>query len=65
LTRSIAALSRVALNFPRNRGLASTQIQGNGRKIESGFHKGRNLISFSLAEVLIGHGNLTFEVKKP
>jgi hypothetical protein len=65
LTRSVAALSRVALNFPRNRGLAATQIQGIVRNIESGFYKGRNLISLSLAEVFIGYGNLTFEVKKP
>ena len=56
---SVPLKARVSLNFSRNGGLASTQSQGNLSLIKSSFHKGKNLISFVLAEMVIFHGNLT------
>ena len=56
---SVPFKARVSLNLSRNGGLASTQSQGNLSLIKSSFHKGKNLISFVLAEMVIFHGNLT------
>ena len=59
LPGSIPAAAFVSNNLSRNGGLAPAKILGNFGAIQSFFHEAKNLISFSLAEVFIGHGNLT------
>jgi hypothetical protein len=51
-------------NLFRNGLGAAAKILGNFGAIQSFFHEAKNLISFGLAEVFIGHGNLTVLVKK-
>ncbi len=70
LSKSIGLLGSVPVapffpsNLSRKGGLAPAKIRGNLGAIQSFFHEAKNLISFVLAEEFIGHGNLTFEVKK-
>jgi hypothetical protein len=54
----------VSNNLSRNGRGTPAKIVGNFGAIQSFFHEAKNLISFDLAEVFIGHGNLTLEVKK-
>jgi hypothetical protein len=58
LLGSIAQRTSVAAQIPTDGGLVSVQYLGYLRMIVSGFHEGVNLISFSLAEVFVGHGQL-------
>ena len=48
----------VAAQLPTDGGLVPFQQLGDLRLIVSGFHKSVNLISFSLAEVFVGHKQL-------
>ena len=55
LLRSVTPRASVAAQFPTDGGLVPIQQLGNLRLIVSSFDEGVNLISFSLAEVLVGH----------
>ena len=61
---SVPAAPFVPSNFSRSGGLAPAKILGNLGVINSYFREAKNLVSFSLAEVFIGHCNLTVQVKK-
>lgn len=54
----IAFKPAVARKLPADGGLVSIQQLGNLSLIVSGFHKGVDLISFNLAEMFVGHGQL-------
>ncbi len=54
----ITQRASVTAQLPTDGGLASVQHLGYLRLIVSGFHEGVNLISFSLAEVFVGHKQL-------
>jgi hypothetical protein len=58
LLGSITPRASVAAQLPTDGGLVPVQQFGYLRLIVSGFHKSVNLISFSLAEMFIGHGQL-------
>jgi hypothetical protein len=58
LSGSITSQTRITQNLPADCRLMSTQYPGNSLKVLSCFHKGGNLITLSLAEMFIGHGNL-------
>ena len=58
LLGSITPRASVAAQLPTDGGLVPIQQLGDLRLIVSGFHKGMNLISFSLAEVFVGHKQL-------
>ena len=45
----------VATQLPTDGGLMPGQQLGDLRLILPGFHKGMNMISFSLAEMFVGH----------
>jgi hypothetical protein len=64
LLGSIPAAPFVSNNLSRNGRGTPAKILGNFGAIQSFFHEAKNLISFGLAEVFIGHGNLTVKVKK-
>ncbi len=70
LSKSIGLLGTVPAapffsnNLSRNGGLAPGKILSNFGATQSFSHEAKNLISFSLAEVFIGHDNLTAKVKK-
>ena len=64
LLGSIPAAPFVSNNIAKNGRGTPAKILGNFGAIQSFFHEAKNLISFVLAEVFIGHGNLTLEVKK-
>ena len=53
------------INLSRNGGLSPAKVIDNLSAIQSFFQEAKNLKSFSLAEVFIGHDNLTVQVKKP
>lgn len=54
----------VPSNHSRIGRLALAKILGNSGAIQSLFNEAKNLISFSLAEVFIGRGYLTVQVKR-
>jgi hypothetical protein len=58
LLGSITPRAIIADQLPTDGGLVLVQYLGYLRLIVSGFHKGVNQISFSLAEVFVGHGQL-------
>ncbi len=58
LLGAVTARASVTAQFPTDGGLVPVQQFGYLRLIVSGFHKGVNLISFSLAEVFVGHKQL-------
>ena len=60
----VPAAPFVSSNLSRNGRGTAAKILGNFGAIQSFLHKAKNLISFVLAEVFIGHGNLTVKVKK-
>ena len=55
LSGSITSQTRVTQNLPTDCRLMSTQYLGNRLEVLSCFHKGINLITFSLAEMFIAH----------
>ena len=58
LHRPIAFKPAVARKLPADGRFVSIQQLGNLSLIVSGFHKGVDLISFNLAEMFVGHGQL-------
>ena len=54
----LAPRAAVATQLPADGGLVPVQQFGNLRLIVSGLHERVNLISFSLAEVFVGHKQL-------
>jgi len=58
LLGAVTPRASVTAQLPNDGGLVPVQQFGYLRLIVSGFHKGVNLISFSLAEVYLGHGQL-------
>jgi hypothetical protein len=58
LLGAVTARASVTAQLPTDGGLVSVQHLGYLRLIVSGFHKGVNLISFSLAEVFVCHKQL-------
>jgi hypothetical protein len=58
LLGSITPRASITTQLPTDGGLVPIQQFGYFRLIVSGFHKGVNLISFSLAEVFVGHKQL-------
>ena len=56
LLGSITPRASVTTQLPTDGGLVPIQQFGYFRLIVSGFHKGVNLISFSLDELFVGHG---------
>ena len=58
LLGAVTARASVSAQLPTDGGLVPVQQFGYLRLIVSGFHKGMNLISFSLAEVFVGHKQL-------
>ena len=55
---TVAPRAAVATHLPVDGGLVPVQQFGNLRLIVSGLHERVNLISFSLAEVFVGHKQL-------
>ena len=55
---TVAPRAAVATHLPADGGLVPVQQFGNLRLIVSGLHERVNLISFSLAEVFVGHKQL-------
>ncbi len=53
----------VATQLPADGGLVPVQQFGTLRLIVSGLHERVNLISFSLAEVFVGHKQLRLQVQ--
>jgi hypothetical protein len=58
LLGAVTPRARVADQHQTDGGLVSIQQLGNLSLIVSGFHKGVDLISFNLAEMFVGHGQL-------
>jgi hypothetical protein len=58
LLRAVTARTSVTDKLPTDGNLVPVQYLGYLRLIVSGFHKGVNLISFSLAEMFVGHGQV-------
>jgi hypothetical protein len=58
LLGAVTARASVTAQLPIDGGLVSVQHLGYLRLIVSGFHKGVNLISFSLVEVFVCHKQL-------
>jgi hypothetical protein len=58
LLGALAPRASVTAQLPTDGGLVPIQQLGDLRLIMSGFHEGVNLISFSLAEVFVGHKQL-------
>jgi hypothetical protein len=58
LLGAVTPRASIAAQLPADGGLVPIQQLGDLRLIVSGFHKGVNLISFSLAEVFVGHKQL-------
>jgi hypothetical protein len=54
----VAPRAAVAMKLPADGGLVPVQQFGNLRLIAPGLHEHVNLISFSLAEVFVGHKQL-------
>ena len=52
---SVNPRARISVQFPTDGELVPIKHIGYLRFIVSGFHEGVNLISFSLAEVFVGH----------
>lgn len=65
LLGEVTAIASVAAQLPTDGGLVPVQQLGNLRLIVSGFHKGMNLIPFSLAEVFVGHNQEALNAKHP
>ena len=62
---AVLAAPFVSNNLSRNGRGPTAKILGNFGAIQSFFHNAKNLISFALAEVFLGHGNLTVLSKRP
>lgn len=58
LLGAVAPRAAVATQLPADGGLVPVKQFGNLRLIVSGLHERVNLISFSLAEVFVGHKQL-------
>ena len=58
LLGAVTPRASVAAQLPTDGGLVPVQQLGYLSLIVSGFHEGVNLISFSLAEVFVGHKQL-------
>lgn len=58
LSGSITSQARITQNLSADCRLMPTQYLGNRLKVLSCFHKGGNLITFSLAKMFIDHDNL-------
>jgi hypothetical protein len=56
LLRAVTPRSIVTAQLPTDGGLVMVQHLGYLKLIVSGFHESVNLISFSLAEMFVGHG---------
>jgi hypothetical protein len=58
LPGAVTSCARVATQLSTDGGFVPVKQSGYLRLVVSGFHEGVNLISFSLAEVFVGHKQL-------